>query len=554
MREMIMRRCVLGLVALLLMTGLWGCDYLGYDETSSYSEKEAFSVFSRVKGMLSNTYRQIPSGFNSVAGAMRASAADNAEEINDLAQVQQFNDGSWSAINLLDPAWGSMYEGIRKTNRFLEGIEGQKFEDIQYNANYDQIIEQYRLFRPQARFLRALFHFELAKRYGGVPVVTKTLSAEEANSVEPSSFQEVIDFVVKEAEAVAPKLPVDYSSVPRGETGRATRGAAMALKARALLYAASPLHNESGDRERWVRAAEAAGAIIDSSFYSLANNYSSVFNTRSNPELIMERRQGQSNNFERANFPVGYEGASPGTAPTQNLVGAYDMQTTGKDIDAPDSGYDPDQPYENRDPRLYQTVIVNNSMFKGRPVEVWEGGLDGPPQRLATPTGYYLKKYVIEDISLDPNNTTQQVHTWVLFRYGEVLLNYAEAVNEAYGPNGSVDGGMTAVEAVNKIRNRVNMPPISSGLSQDAFRQEVREERRVELAFEDHRFWDIRRWEIGPSTTDIYGVDVTKTSENTFDYERVLVEERVWEDRMYLYPIPQSELFKNEALEQNPGW
>lgn len=231
------------------------------------------------------------------------------------------------------------------------------------------------------------------------------------------------------------------------------------------------------------------------------------------------------------------------------------MQTTGKDIDAPDSGYDPDNPYQDRDPRLAQTVVTNNSMFKGRAVEIWRGGKDGPPGSNATPTGYYLRKYVIEDVSLDPNNTTTQQHTWVLFRYAEVLLNYAEAVNEAYGPQGTAAGlNMSATEAVNMVRERVDMPPLQEGLGRGEFRQKVREERRVELAFENHRFWDIRRWQIGPSTQEIYGVNIDRLGENNFEYERVLVEDRVWNDRMYLYPIPQNEVFINESLEQNPGW
>ena len=533
-----------------------GCDYLSYDETETITEDDVFNRFFRVKGFLTNTYRQIPPGFNSVGGAMRASAADNAEEINQAEEVHNFNDGSWSAINTVDAQWANMYEGIRKANRFLEGIEGQRFEDIQFNPIYDRFMEEYDNYPYEARFLRAYFYFLLAKRYGGVPLITETIDdRERANSVEPASFEEVIDFIVSECEAVAPELPVRFENVSARETGRATRGAAMALKARALLYAASPLHNESGSTEAWERAATAAGAIIDSSYYSLASNYSSVFNTTSNPGLIFERRHGPFNFFERSNFPPGYEGGDPGTAPSQNLVSTYDMQTTGKDIDAPDSGYDPDNPYQDRDPRLAQTVITNNSMFKGDTVKIWRGGKDGPPGSNATPTGYYLRKYVIEDISLDPNNTTTQQHTWVLFRYAEVLLNYAEAVNEAYGPQGTAAGlNMSATEAVNMVRERVDMPPLQEGLGRGEFRQKVREERRVELAFENHRFWDIRRWQTGPSTQEIYGVNIDRLGENNFEYERVLVEDRVWNDRMYLYPIPQNEVFINESLEQNPGW
>lgn len=542
------------LLTLTVILSLGSCDYLSYDETTGYTEDDVFSSFERSKQFLSNIYAHLPSGFNSVDGAMRASATDNAEEIWEFSDVQKFNDGSWSAVQTLDANWDHYYSGIRAANLFLEKVEGQTFEDRQYNDNYDQIMEQFELFSYQARFLRAYFYFNLIKRYGDVPLVTSVLDPEEANSVEPSTFDEVVQFIIDECDAIIPELPASYNSVPQNETGRATRGAAQALKSRVLLYAASPLYNPDGDGSKWATAAAAAKTIIDGGFYSLENSYSDVVNNRTSDELIFERRLSASNSFEQSNFPIGYEGAEPGTAPTQNLVDAYEMQSTGLNINEPGSGYDPSNPYDGRDPRLGQTVIYNTTQWKGREVEIWNSGSDGPPQERATKTGYYLKKYVIENVSLDPNNTTQAIHTWVLFRYGEILLNYAEAMNEAYGPEDAAGLGMTAREAVNMIRDRSNMPDFSAGMSKDEFREKLRNERRVELAFEDHRFWDIRRWQVGPSTTDIYGMEITRNSDGSFNYQRKLVEERAWQDRMYHYPIPQSELYINESLGQNPGW
>lgn len=538
----------------LLLVGIGGCDYLAYDETSNYTKDDVFAEFDLTKEFLTNIYSKLPTGFNSVNGAMRSSGSDDAEEVNKQEAVHRFNDGSWSANNPLDARWGQSYEGIRAANRFLEEFDISNFDDRQFNYNYDGMIEQAELYPHQARFLRAFFYFDLIKRYGEVPLVTSVLTPEEANKVTLSSYKEVTDFIVSEMNAIIPKLPVDYRSIRQNETGRATRGAAMALKARALLYAASPLHNSSGDVQPWIRAAESAKAIIDSSYYKLVNNYSWNFNNRRSNELIFERRLGDSNFFERSNFPVGYEGADPGTAPTHNLVSSYEMQTTGESIDAAGSGYDPANPYENRDPRLKKTVIVNNSEWKGRNVELWYGGRDGLPQDQASSTGYYLKKHVKENISLDPNNTTQRAHNWVFFRYAEVLLNYAEAMNEAYGPEDPAGMGLTAREAVNRVRARSNMPDFPAGMSKAEFRKKLRNERRVELAFEDHRFWDVRRWKIGSTTTDIYGVEITKNNDGTFNYQPTLIEERVWDDRMNLYPIPQSEIFKNDALKQNPGW
>ena len=161
---------------------------------------------------------------------------------------------------------------------------------------------------------------------------------------------------------------------------------------------------------------------------------------------------------------------------------------------------------------------------------------------------------MIEEISISPPQTTTRTHTWVVFRYAEVLLNYAEAMNEAYGPSNPAGMGLTAREAVNRIRQRAGMPDFPTGMSKADFREKLRNERRVELAFENHRFWDIRRWKIGPSTTDIYGMEITRNQDGTFDYERELIEERVWNERRNLYPIPQGELAKNQTLQQNQGW
>lgn len=553
-----MKYISLSLLALLLLcTG--GCDFLSYDETTAYKEDDVFSDLTRTRRFVSNIYSRFrPGGFNSVDGAMRASGADNAEEVSPNSPVQIFNNRSWSPTNTVDSKWngtpGDLYQGIRAANQLLENFDIDNYDDIQYNDDYENLMARAQYYPYEARFLRAFFHFKLLKRYGSVPLVTSVPTPQEANNMEPASYDEIVDFIVSEMNAIQTELPVTFESVPVAATGRPTRGAAMALKARALLYAASPLNNSSGEQEKWVRAAEAAKAIIDSSFYSLENNYSDAFNDITSEELIWERRHGPSNSFEQSNFPVGFEGANPGTAPTQNLVDAYEMQSTGQPIEASGSGYDPDNPYEGRDPRFYETVIYNGSTWKGREVETWNGGLDGPPQPEATETGYYLKKYVIEDISISPPQTTTRTHTWVVFRYAEVLLNYAEAMNEAYGPSDPAGMGMTAREAVNIVRQRAGMPNFPAGLSKADFREKLRNERRVELAFENHRFWDVRRWKIGPSTTEIYGMEITRNEDGSFDYERKLVEERVWNERRNLYPIPQGEIVKNQALEQNQNW
>lgn len=540
----------------LLLPLLWGCKKLDYSEASYFNKESIYADFNRTSYVLDNIYSYLPTDFNPIDGAMRSSASDDAEHVWDLSAIQRFNDGSWSSIQTLDDQWANMYAGIRAVNIFLKETQGRTFEDLHYTDGYSDLLTRFHLFPYEARFLRAFFYFELTKRYGDVPLVTTILTQEEANKVTRAPYRTVVDFIVSECDAISDSLPVSFASVPASETGRATKGAALALKTRTLLYAASPLHNPSGDQNKWIAAAAAAKVIIDGAWYSLDPSYGNVVNSLSSPELIFETRQPESNAFEAANFPIGFEGGNTGTCPTQNLVDAYEMQGNGKGIGEAGSGYDPANPYQGRDPRLSATVLYNGALLKGQPVQTWYGGLNAHPVLNATKTGYYLKKYVIESVSLSPTTPNAKVHTWVTFRLGEVLLNYAEAMNEAYGPaiSGSGSLQLTATAAVNLLRARANMPPFPAGMTTEDFRNKLRNERRVELAFEDHRFWDLRRWRIGPATKDIYGVDVTKTGSAAFSYSRKLVEKRVWDDKMYLYPIPQSELYLNKNLTPNPGW
>lgn len=551
---------------ILLLLSFTNCSDLNYDETSFNRKDDVFSDFARSKSFLTGIYAYLPTDFNSVDGAMRASASDDAEHVNDLSSVQQFNDGTWSAIQTLDNVWNNMYAGIRASNLFLKESAGQTFPELKYNNlagnDYKDIMLQYNNYAFEARFLRAFFYFELVKRYKEVPLITTVLTPEEAANVKQSSFTDVVNYIVSECDAVQTVLPLNYANFSSAkETGRATRGAALALKARVLLYAASPLHNTANDVVLWQKAALAAKAVIDLNAYTLAASYSTVVNNPSltpGPELIFERREAASNGFETRNFPIGYQGGNTGTCPTQNLVDAYEMRTNGLPISDPASRYNPLLPYSGRDSRLAQTILLNGSSWKGSQVESFFGGKNGLPITNATKTGYYLRKYVIETINLDPRAgaISTREHTWTLFRYGEVLLNYAEAMNEAYGPETTAAAPLTltALNAVNIVRRRAGMPNFPVGLGKDAFRAKLRNERRVELAFEDHRFWDIRRWKIGEQTKDIFAMNITRNADLSLTYTTKLLEVRPFQERMYLYPIPQSEIFKNTNLKQNTGW
>jgi len=538
-------------------------DFLGRRLDTNYSQKQVFESYSRMRDFGLGVYAYLPGGFNRIDGSMLSSATDDAVDAWTESNLQRLNNGSWGPYNNPDDQWAHYYDGIRKANMFLE--QTQNYKDILYaeisdttnsdrKNTFDYNKSDIGWMRAEVRVLRAMFYFELQKRYGGVPLVTKTLTLDDDLNIPRNSYDEVTNFIVSECDAAVNQLRDSWKGFDNDKyTGRVTKGAALTIKAKTLQYAASPLNNTNNDQTKWQDAAEAANDVIALNQYALHGDYSSLFHTYNSDEIILERRYGANNAFERANFPIGFEGSRGGTNPSQSLVDAYET-INGLPIDQ-DSQYDPQNPYDNRDPRLQQTIIVNNSNFKGRNVEIWNGGLDADKPR-ATRTGYYLKKYLDENIDLVQNKTS--VHTWIIFRYGGILLDYAEAMNEAYGPDDAAGYSMTAREALNMIRQRAGMPDVSANTKAE-FRARLRNERRVEMAFEEQRFWDVRRWKIGDETLaqPVRGVGVTKNADDSFTYKYNVpeVEQRVFSDKMYRYPIPRIEINKSAgALNQNPGW
>ena len=553
----------------ILLFSLVGCSYLDYDDRGELTEDMVFEGHSSKRNFLYSIYQSLPRVDNYIDGAMLAAATDDAEFVDEFSSIQRFNSANITVSYNPENQWSHFYTGIRRCNTFLENATVERLEEYRYNLDeerdgdqyYPEMLQALEYERAEARFLRAYFYFELVKRYGGVPLITSTDEIDfesETFNIERSSFEQCREFIVSELNEVIPKLPPiqDTRDGLQGETGRATKGAAMALKARTLLYSASPLFNNSNDVNLWKQAAVASYDIIEEGLYSLDNDFAQLFLKHNSSELIYERREGNSNDFERINYPIGYDGGNTGTCPSQNLVDAFEMAETGLPISDPASGYDPENPYQGRDPRLNATVLHNNSQWSGRAVETFNGGLDGPPVLNATKTGYYLKKYLNSAVKIGSGQNIVQRHTWYLFRLGEVYLNLAEAMNEAYGPESDPDGvGMTALEAVNMIRSRAGMPDFPTALSKAEFRAKLQNERRVELAFENHRFWDVRRWEIGNETldTELRGITIEKVNDSTFTYTQKVVENRVFEEKMNLYPIPYTEVVKAN-LDQNAGW
>ena len=499
---------------------------------------------------------------------MLASACDEADHANKNSTIHQYNEGIWTASSNPEDCWAHFYQAIRSTNLFLretENYEELLLRDLTIDSNREEYEYQTRdiaWMRAEARFLRALYHFELVKRYGGVPIMTEVIDDEETLSkISRDSFDDCIDFIVRECDEITPLLNESWVGFDDDQwRGRATGPAAMALKSRALLYAASELHNPEGDKQKWYEAAKAAHDVIALGKFSLYDDYKGLFTLGNgadgNPEVIFAVQGWNDNTYEKANYPIGYDqGGLNCTCPSQNLVDAYEMKETGRNIWEMGSGYDPENPYEGRDPRLAMSILLNNTTFNGRPVECWVGGIDGYGREFATTTGYYIRKYVAENLDLAQNRTS--VHSWIIFRYAEILLNYAEAMNEYIGPESKGDFSMTAKAAVDAVRTRasVGLPILPPGLTQDEMRERIRNERRVELAFEEHRFFDVRRWKIAEETENepIMAMQITRENDGSFSYKVVKQEDRVFRDYMYLYPIPEAEVHKG-SIEQNPGW
>lgn len=525
--------------------------------------------------------------------------ADEMEITWDIAFAQQINNGAWNPYNVLGHVWAAAWQGVRKTNIFLENIDNSPIDD-----NTKTIM------KGEVKFLRAFLHFLELRAYGAIPIWDKSAKiSDDFKLIERSPFDSCVAFIVKDCDEAARVLPIRRNE---GELGRASKAAALALKARILLYAASPLFNgnpdymglknKSGaflysqtyDAHKWEVAANAAlECILDSEptyklYRSATNdpmqNYKQIFEINWNDEVLFARNNdgnsGYSFGQEANSNPISLNGYS-GYSPTQEIVDAYEMENGEPPIDGfdvqgnpiinPASGYrefgftnNPhpkgyyvagiSNMYANRDARFYATINFNGAYWKGHQIQFWATGADGQNANLVnyTKTGYLLRKLINPSVNLLVNPPINVLRTWIYFRLGEQYLNYAEAINEAEGP-------AKAYNYINAIRNRAGMPNLPTGLSQEQMRERIRHERRIELAFETHRFFDCRRWKIAAQTdnTNIHGMNVkggTHLQDPEF-YKRTIIEKRVFvSPKHYLFPVPQEDINKSPLLLQNPGW
>ncbi len=432
----------------------------------------------------------------------------NAFETDDILGASSIAQGLNNPdIPLVNNRYKTAYEGVGRTNTVLSNIDQVPMDEDLKNR-----------YKAEAQFLRAFYYHNLVEFYGGVPLILDPPDNTTQGKLPRNTKSEVIDAIFTDLDAAAAVLPVSYSS---GDIGRATKGAALTLKARSALY-----------NERWAEAIEAAQAVSDLGVYELFPDYRGLFllENEGNSEVIFDVQ------YTTPEFTNSYHVSILGNgriAPLQDLVDAY-LMTDGNTIETSNL-YDPANPIANRDPRLTQTIITLGSMFNGKPITGSESFLNI--------TGYATKKYTyFEDtiVGTAPAPGQGEINA-IVMRYAEVLLTLAEAENELNGPT------TRAYNAINQVRRRVSvgMPDVTPGLNQDAFREAVRLERRVEFAIEGLYYNDIKRWR----TAEI------EMNADAISREGAVIQNRNFNpNRDYLWPIPSRDILLNTNLEQNPGY
>ncbi|MXV13776.1 RagB/SusD family nutrient uptake outer membrane protein [Hufsiella ginkgonis] len=501
-----------------------------------------------------------------------------------------FTQGTFASgfFNQQQTEWTLFYSVIRNCNIFLANVDKSPLSAAKKKR-----------VKAEARFIRALHTFYAVRSFGGIPLLGDDVFDTDAEAVQKrSTYEECVNYIVSELDAISGELPLSYNGL---DFGRITKGACLGLKSRMLLFAASPLYNGGGtapsdaelqkllcypaaDNNRWEKARLAAKAVMDMGIYSLVTDnttkwggnptglgygFYKTFITRNNSEFILPRPLPTGKQMETYGNPKSRGGANFYCYPTQELVDWFPTingKPIATDIKSASNplGYDASNPYVNRDPRLSATVVYNggllflNSTKTLSAVDTYVGAASGDgivalSSNTATITGYYWRKMCDENASVQGGNNVDR--SLPVIRYAEILLNYAEATNETGN----------AVEAMNTLkllRARAGINAGADGMyglpaspAKDDARLIIQNERAIELAFEQHRIWDIRRWKLGPQLDGkfVHGMQITRTG-TTYTYKKIDVRTRYFKDNYYYFPIPKDDVTINPSLLQNPGY
>lgn len=575
------------IAAVLSITGASCSDsYLDKEVDLTLQPEFVFSDFNMTRGVYANIYTYLPDAFAGYSDTQfrlsQDCMTDNSIDYWGVARYHSVMDDAYDASNhwFASDIWKNRYNGIRACNQFLANAKPSVIGNAEKPGDDNKLYERW---CAEVRVIRALLHFDLIGYFGAIPLVADD---EEGNPIilspgvtlpERTSAEEALKWVADEMDVWKDKLPFRYANEDEN-WGRVNGAAAYALKTRALLYRASALNNPSGDKGRWQEAATAALDFIAKN-NTVANKYRLHRTTDNDPqknyydvftsdpvmsnEYILSRSVWNTLNLVYFNGPCGFSGKLSNTGynnPTQNLVDAYET-TKGLTIEN-DPDYDPQNPYANRDPRLAQTIFHHGMTWgdgdEARQLDMHiPDGIDYSRGNGGTCTGYYCKKYV-HNIRFDGTVGNQRV-ACPIFRYAEILLNAAEALTEA-------GQASQAYQYINELRDRVGMPAYS-GMNDATLLERIRNERRIELCFEDHRFFDCRRWKLFEGKTpaseknlpryqqiyNLYGVTINTEGHFNYGLSEKYSAQTFNSPKNYYFPVPFSEIQKT-GMPQNTGW
>ncbi len=579
-------------LALLFPASLVSCDkYLDKTPEAGVTAEDIFSTYTSFQGFEDQMYSFLlePNASNNSQGAengdhtiafMSWSSANKFAQGSYWSLFPAGNSNYWSTksnynnFGVAHGIWPSGWAGIRVANMALEKLP----------MLVDATEEERNLIEGQAYFFRAYFHWTICERWGGIPYVDHVYQPDEDMHIPRLTFQATVDRIAEDFEKAASLLPDDWDNTTVGgqfkgfNAGRATKGAALAFKAKALMFAGSPLMNHetqgsyTNNQHYMEEAAKAAWEVIklaDNGVYELTpfpeiqNNFARIdgFMPWTKETIFQKVNTWVGAGKFRSHHgwlynPARFGGNATCETPTQNLVDMFEM-TNGLPIEDPASGYDPMHPWDNRDPRLHEFILTDQEKagISNKTIcEFYIGGIDkSNPQVL---TSYFERKFWPRGANKYDKKWGKYRYATPLMRLAEVYLIYAEAANEAWGPSGTAPGAsLTAVDALNIVRHRAGMPDVAAKFtdSKENFRKRVWNERSVELCFEGQRWNDIRRWHVAhlPEYKILYDLDFDK--DHTF-FNRVVRYTRIFEERHYWFPFPKEQTQIYKEWPQNPGW
>ena len=591
---------VAGLACCSVAATLTSCDDLFQPALENNLElSEMYSDPTFARGLIDNAFLVLPYDGSSVSDV----ATDDAVSNDNSNSYKQMATGTWTSQTNPINQWDTRYHAIQYCNLFLENIDKVKWDYTSESLNQMHMD----LYRGQALALRALHMFYLLRAHCGmvngqlmgVPILTTYLGSDADFNLPRNTFKECIDQIMSDFDEAQEYLPAKFGDVGAADVpakytalggndaeynrafGNLQRGKIdatiiAAFKAQVAIFAASPAY-VSGGAMTYADAAKYAAdylklrgglAAVDPTGWTWYANKDFIKNykfTDPDPvEIVWRGNVGDSHSMESDNFPPSLYGKGR-INPTQNLVDAFPT-ASGYPISASGSGYDASNPYANRDPRLHAYILTNGDTF-GPSSSTINTQADGTTldalnkeNGKSTTTGYYMRKLMRDDVNLNPSSTTDQRHFGARIRTTELLLDYAEAANEASGPLAQVGGAsFSAYDVIKAIRARVHedgwQDPYLESIKSDQgkMRELIRNERRLELCFENHRFWDLRRWKAN-LTEGARGVSITTSGTGVTTYAPINVEARQYADYQVYGPIPYSEMLKWSNLEQNDGW